>query len=365
MTLNHWAVSFPLRLLSHSHTLGSYLTHILFLVCVNLLYKAHRLLTPRYCWIWQHGPLASQLIIPLSEGRSPTHPRADSPPPPSRHAPSSRRPASQRRPGRGPAAGPGTRGHPPGQGDLRNKILDDSYLDPELTPSPESRWEGDPHPSQGEDISSLRGHMEALLTMMMMVWRMFLTPSWLTRALTSSNSPRTAAMEDTRRRPGQRDPSQKCHQATRVLWRRFPNPLPRPKYRTAPTAAASYPVVARWTGSWRALTTSSVTPSCLTPGTPGCSPPPLPNMWRPAHHPATWAGQYFTIHPINPTKYHSRTASSSMFSDSGYGGLSKRNSGAFSSALDSSFSSSRTSPESVDRERLRSAGNKISLGSLK
>ena len=55
-----------------------------------------------------------------------------------------------------------------------------------------------------------------------------------------------------------------------------------------------------------------------------------------------------------------------MFSDSGYGGLSKRNSGAFSSTLDSSFSSSRTSPESVDRERARGTGaNKISLGSLK
>ena len=31
----------------------SYLTHIhhLFLVCVNLLYKAHIMLTHRYCWI--------------------------------------------------------------------------------------------------------------------------------------------------------------------------------------------------------------------------------------------------------------------------------------------------------------------------
>jgi len=71
------------------------------------------------------------------------------------------------------------------------------------------------------------------------------------------------------------------------------------------------------------------------------------------------------VETSSSSSYLSRTASSSMFSDSGYGGLSKRNSGAFSSALDSSFSSSRTSPESVDRERLRGAGNKISLGSLK
>ena len=166
--------------------------------------------------------------------------------------------------------------------------MTDYFLDPELTLSPESQLEGGPHPSQGEDSSSLRGHMVALLTMMMMVWRMFLTPSWLTRALTSSNSPRTAAMEDTRRSPGQRDPSLKCHQATQMLWRRFLNPSPRLRYQTAPTAAA------RWMESWRTLITSSVMPSCQTPGTPECSPPPLPSMRRPAHHPATWAGQHFT-----------------------------------------------------------------------
>lgn len=76
----------------------------------------------------------------------------------------------------------------------------------------------------------------------------------------------------------------------------------------------------------------------------------------------------YTDTSSSSSSYLSRTASSSMFSDSGYGGLSKRHSGAFSSTLDSSFSSSRTSPESVDRESRASrgaGGNKISLGSLK
>jgi len=66
----------------------------------------------------------------------------------------------------------------------------------------------------------------------------------------------------------------------------------------------------------------------------------------------------------------SRTTSSSMFSTadsgySGYSGMSKRNSGAFS-GLDSSFSSSRTSPESLtmSSDKFKSSG-KISLGALK
>ena len=197
----------------------------------------------------------------------------------------------------------------------------------------------------------------------MTVWMMFLTPSWLTRALTRSRSLRTtAAMEDTR----QRGLNPKCHPATRVLWRRFLSPSPLPRYLTTPTAAASCPAAAGWPDNWTTLTTSSALPSCLTPGAPECSPP-LPSTLTPAPHPATWAGQHLTLHQISILhNFIPRTASSSMFSDSGYGGLSKRNSGAFSSTLDSSFSSSRTSPESVDRERARGTGvNKISLGSLK
>jgi len=65
----------------------------------------------------------------------------------------------------------------------------------------------------------------------------------------------------------------------------------------------------------------------------------------------------------------SRTTSSSMFSTadsgySGYSGVSKRSSGAFS-GLDSSFSSSRTSPESLTMSDKFKSSGKISLGALK